>query len=367
MFFPLSFSILSLAAGMTLATPLKRADGISIKLATPSSTISSLNDLELTATVVNEGPQTVSILKYGTVLDDKLPTQSFMVTKDNSPVAFNGIKVSVSMAHTDDTAFAVIEPGKNLTVKHNIASIYDFASAGTGKFTFKPNAHFLMSSQSNDAKMLDASSAPFSHFEVTSSESVDVEITGGLISASSQVLHTRAFNNCTDPTKKNIIDLGYAEAKMLTSNASSYVTAEGNNTLFDEYFGSTPTADVIAVLNGVANENNSSRSLNCVDVYGACTESGLIAYTIIATTDIFFCDIFFQEAVPATSLCNGTSVDDRIVRGGTVLHELTHAIGATVDITYGCEADQALTPAEKVSNADNFNCFTTQVYADTKC
>jgi len=53
--------------------------------------------------------------------------------------------------------------------------------------------------------------------------------------------------------------ISYAEAKMLTSNASSYVTAQGNNTLYNDYFGSTPTSDVIAILNGVADENNATR------------------------------------------------------------------------------------------------------------
>lgn len=66
--------------------------------------------------------------------------------------------------------------------------------------------------------------------------------------------------------------------------------------------------------------------------------------------------------------------------------QLTHAVAGTDDVTYGCAADQALSDANAIKNADNFNvgtllhlflfvtnvltpfqCFTTQVWANTKC
>ena len=37
-----------------------------------------------------------------------------------------------------------------------------------------------------------------------------------------------------------------------------------------------------------------------------------------------------------------------------VLQELS-AVGGTDDVTYGCSADQALSDANKLANADNFN------------
>jgi len=93
--------------------------------------------------------------------------------------------------------------------------------------------------------------------------------------------------------------------------------------------------------------------LNCSDEYDAC-DGGVIAYTLIATTNIYFCDIFYDE-VETTELCSGTSVADRNIRGGTTLHELTHATSNTEDVGYGCDADQELSDSEKISNADNFN------------
>ncbi|KAJ7121859.1 hypothetical protein C8R43DRAFT_850816, partial [Mycena crocata] len=72
----------------------------------------------------------------------------------------------------------------------------------------------------------------------------------------------------------------------------------------------------------------------CVDSFEACP-SGVIAYTVISTTNIYFCSFFFSE-IPSTSLCSGTTIASRNVRGGTTLHELTHAVGNTDDVIYGC-------------------------------
>lgn len=88
----LSFVTLSLVS-CALATPYKRFDGITVELAGPSGSVSSIDDLKFTASVKNTGSEAVKILKYGTILDEKLPTRSFAVTKDGSTVPFTGIKV----------------------------------------------------------------------------------------------------------------------------------------------------------------------------------------------------------------------------------------------------------------------------------
>ena len=107
----------------------------------------------------------------------------------------------------------------------------------------------------------------------------------------------------------------------------------------------------------------------------------------LTRTACSFCDIFFNE-VASTNLCRGTSVASRNVRGGTTLHELTHATSGTSDVGYGCSYDMSLgssSPSSAVRNADNYNvrlvaiflrelfaecgtqCFATQVYQNTQC
>ncbi|KJA29559.1 hypothetical protein HYPSUDRAFT_60416 [Hypholoma sublateritium FD-334 SS-4] len=359
MFFSSPLICLTLAA-VTLATPYKRAEGLVVQVSAPATFISSVNDLTFTASVKNTGSDAVKILKYGTILDEKLPTKSFTVTKDGAAVPFTGIKMSVSLTEVDDSAFVTIAPGATVTVSHSIASLYDFESAGAGKFSFEPVTTFLMASGAQAKVIGNFAKA------TAITNAVEVELSGDIARRDLVRLDKRARDICTTASKKTFIDASFTEAKTLASTAVSYISSRGaSDSLYKAYFGATATSRVSTILNAVATESSTTRTLSCVDTYGACT-SGVIAYTLIATTNIYFCSIFFNE-VPTANLCSGTTVASRNVRGGTTLHEFTHAVGDTDDVTYGCSADQALTDARKVINADNYNCFTTQVYANTKC
>ncbi|KDR84401.1 hypothetical protein GALMADRAFT_275455 [Galerina marginata CBS 339.88] len=367
--------------GFVFATPLKRADGIVVSLVAAASSVDSLDDLKFTATVTNTGAEAVKILKYGTVLDEKLPTKSLVVTKDGAPVSSTGIKLSVSLAEVDESAFAAIAPGESITVSHEgkddprfeilyrsdtdwlllVGSLYDFASSGVGKYTFQPITNFIFADAAEGVpavtNIIKAQAA---------TNSVEVEIKGGLHMRELKKLDARARDICTTASKKSFIDATFTEAKSLASISSSYISSRGSaDALYKAYFGTTATSRVTSILNAVANENSSSRTLSCIDSLGACS-SGVIAYTATSTTNVYFCSIFFDE-VATSRLCSGTFVASRNVRGGTTLHELTHAVGGTDDVTYGCSADQGLSNANKAINSDNYNCFTTQVYANTRC
>ncbi|KAF8165905.1 Metalloprotease [Crassisporium funariophilum] len=362
-------SLVSLALiASSLATPHKRAEGIVVELSA-SSPVSSLSELKFTALVKNTGAEAIKILNYGTILDEKLPTKSFVVTKDGKAVPFTGIKLSVSLTDVDDSAFTTIGAGETVTVSHEIASLYDFASAGVGKFSFDPITSFVVANTPVGKKS--ASTPDFASRLQAVSNAVEVEITGDLSKREFVQLDSRATDICTTASRKSFIDASYSEAKTLASTSSSYITSRGaTDTLYKAYFGATATSRVTSILNAVANENSSSRTLSCVDTYGACS-SGVIAYTVIATTNIYFCSIFFNE-VATSSLCSGTTVASRNVRGGTTLHELTHAVSDTDDVTYGCAADQALSDANSCVNQcpcsqRAIQCFTTQVYANTQC
>lgn len=84
-------------ANVVLTAPSKRAEGLIIELSGPSGSISSIDELKFTATVTNTGSETVKILKYATIMDDQLPTRSFVVTKDGASVPFKGIKVQLAI------------------------------------------------------------------------------------------------------------------------------------------------------------------------------------------------------------------------------------------------------------------------------
>uniref|UniRef100_A0A8H7XZZ9 deuterolysin n=1 Tax=Psilocybe cubensis TaxID=181762 RepID=A0A8H7XZZ9_PSICU len=362
MLFKAYFSFISLI-GFALATPVKQDVAISVDIQTTSTTLASSKDLELVATVTNNGAETVKVLKYGTILDGQLPTRSFIVTKDGNEVPFIGIKLSIALNQIDDSAFATLVPGKNVTVSHKVGALYDFVGAGAGKYTFTPVTKFLFDNSADKETFSTASR--YLKAQVTSVNSVDVELQGEM-AREIMALNTRAVDICTTEPDKSFINSSYIEAKALASMASAYVNSTGaNDTLYTSYFGATPVTEVVTTLDAVAAEDSTNRTLSCVDTYDACTTSGLVAYTVIATTDIYLCPIFFDQ-VPSNDLCTGqTNVTAR--NAINTAFKLTHAVGNTVDIAYGCDADQELTDQDKVLNADNFNCFVTSIFADTEC
>ncbi|KAK0441457.1 Metalloprotease [Desarmillaria tabescens] len=342
------------------ASPYKRDGGLTVSLSGPAMNVTSVDDLKFTATVANTGSESLKILKYGTILDDILPTRSFTITKDGETVPFTGIKLTVSLQNIDDSAFAVISPGESVAVEHELSTLFDFASAGPGTFTFTPVTTFQMVGA--EAGFINAVS--LDKVSVTSS-SVEVHVSGDLAKRDLPVLDARAVDICTSTSQRSFIDASYTEAKSLASIASSYIATNGANSLYTAYYGATSTSTIRGVFNNVASESSSSRTLSCTDTFRACS-SGVIAYTVISTTNVYFCSLFFSE-VPSANLCRGTSVASRNVRGGTTLHELTHATSGTDDVIYGCANDQALSDANQRRNADNYNCFSTQVYQNTQC
>ncbi|KAG2012992.1 hypothetical protein CC2G_009935 [Coprinopsis cinerea AmutBmut pab1-1] len=341
----------------------KRANDLEVVLTTQTSRVASIEDIEITAAVTNNGAETLKLLKYATILDGDLPTSSFTITKDGRPVPFLGVKLSISLSDLDDSAFVTIGAGETVTIVHSgLAALYDFASVGTGSFLFEPRINIVKADE-DDVRV-----SSFSDLTVGTS-SVTVEVTNDVsrrVLGGLNLVEKRARNVCTNASRRSFIDASVSESRTLATAASSYVNSRGtSDSLYVAYWGTNAASRVTSVFNAVANENSSSRTLDCVDQYGVCG-GGTIAYTVIATTNIYYCSIFFNQ-VSISQLCGGTSVAARNVRGGTTLHELTHAVARTDDVAYGCAADQRLSNSQKIINADNYNCFSTQVYANTRC
>ncbi|KAK0436119.1 Metalloprotease, partial [Armillaria borealis] len=338
------------------ASPYKRATSLSVSLSGPATNVTIIDDLRFTAIVSNTGSQPARILKYGTILADILPTRSFTVTKDGETVPLTGIKLTVSLEDIDDSVFAVIPPGQTITVNHVLSTLFDFASAGPGTSTFMPVTSFQTASPM--ARLTNAAS--LDHVSVSSS-SVDVHISGDLAKRDLPVLDARAVDIYTSSSQKSFIDASYTEAKSLAYIGSSYIATNGTNSLYTAYYGATSTSTIRGVFNNVTGEPSRSRALSCTDTFRAGS-SAVIAYTVISTTNVcIFPYAFNGREVSSTNLCRGTSVASRNVRFGATLHELTHATSGTDDVIYGCASDQALSDTNQRINADNYNCFLTQV------
>ncbi|KAG2013052.1 hypothetical protein CC2G_009990 [Coprinopsis cinerea AmutBmut pab1-1] len=180
-------------------------------------------------------------------------------------------------------------------------------------------------------------------------------------------LEERAVNECQDLQRKQFIDKSYIESKVLALSASNYISTYGaEDALYAAYWSSNDPARIRSVYDAVAAENSTTRTLDCNDPYGLC-EDDVLAYALfIESSNIFYCDTFFK-LLPTSSLCNETaSANHTVTRGGATLHELTHAIEGTADLTYRCSY-QGLSPEEQVKNADNYNCFAEAAFVKMWC
>ncbi|KIM28816.1 hypothetical protein M408DRAFT_133737 [Serendipita vermifera MAFF 305830] len=360
-------TIVALGFGLAtqiVATPVKRAAStLVISTSTTRPNTDSTDDIELLVKVENTSEEDVKVLKYGSVLDSELPTQSFIVTQGDQSVAFTGIKLQLAIHNLTDEAYVVIPAGQSVEVTHNkLAGLYAFHEAGTGTFTFAPKQEFLLPTTDGLSKATGDTLTV-----VTNGASVDVHVASDV---SKRDLEERAVLTCTLSAYADFIRASYTEGTALAGLAAQYIAARGtSDPLFRAYFGATTSSIPYNVLYAVSTESSATRTLDCTDPYGGCT-TGVLAYTLTSTTNIYYCPVFFTE-VPLSYLCSGLStVASRDTAGGTTLHELTHALANTEDYQYGCSTDRALaasSPSAAMGNADNYNCFATEVYVQTQC
>ncbi|KAK7037421.1 hypothetical protein VNI00_011171 [Paramarasmius palmivorus] len=323
-----SLVLVTAVAGLALANPLKRVEGLSVKVIDPPSRVNSIEDLKFVTEVTNNGAQAIKLFKYATILDN-LHTRSFIVTKDGAPVKFSGIKPSVSL--TNKKAYTTIEKGQTISVIHEVGPLFDFESAGAGKFLFKPIADFWVAGAD------ERTFGPGSLSKVSAnSDGVEVEVTGDLVKR--VPMQKRASTSCSDPSRTAFIEdrqvqsfqvsfLGLTQTTvmqkarfLLKSLRTTSGTLARTIRCTNLTSGITFAVNVLNIIERVENENDPNRKLFCTDDFSQC-DGTVIAYTYTVTTNIYYCDIFFDE-VPTDQLCSGaTTVNDRNTRGGTTLHE----------------------------------------------
>ncbi|KAI0773565.1 Metalloprotease [Fomes fomentarius] len=356
--FSIALVTLALSGALSFATPAKRTPALEISLTAPTE-VHSIDDIKLTAAVTNTGSEAVKVLKYGTVLDNQFPTRSFFVSKDGIAANFTGIKLQLDLEALDDSAYVTLPAGETVVIEHDVAPLFNFEALGTGTFEFEPVTDF---------QYIEADAKPNAY--QVSAKKVKVNVKGDVMKRELKALEKRSRVSCSNSSQSSFISSSYSEGQSLASIAANYISSRGADSLFTSYFGTGSTTTVRNVFTAVANENSSSRTLNCADPYSVCG-NGVIAYTAITSTssNIYYCSIFYNE-VASSRLCSGTTVASRNIRGGTTLHELTHAVSGTTDVGYGCAFDQNLgqtNPSQAARNADNYNCFATQVYQNTQC
>jgi deuterolysin len=169
-----------------------------------------------------------------------------------------------------------------ILICHEVTPLYDYASAGKGRFDFIPNTSFKVSDRSS----VEATAAP-----------VTVEITDDVFKRELKAKHSshsnlnkRSVVTCADAAKGSFIQSSYIESKEL-ANVALHSLAGGPTSVSNAYFSTNPVGSITDILGAVATESDDSRTLSCTDDFDVC-DGNVIAYTLIATTNVRFSQTF---------------------------------------------------------------------------
>lgn len=350
---------------VVFATPTPREPGgLSVSLSVKETQVATVEDIVVDATVTNSGSEEVRFFKYNTVLDD-LPTQSFVVTtKNGTEVPFTGIRISVDTEEVGEEAYVVIPPGESVTTSHQVGQWYDFESAGIGSFIFAPETNFVVVNPPPEGE--NSTALALADVEVEST-TVEVEVTESVAPANPSEHERRATFTCPNPARAAIIKASYNEAKSLALRAYNWIPGRTNTALYKAYWKTNTAVATRSRFLQIYQENLAARKIGCTDTAGGCT-AGVRAYAFVAfPNNIVFCPHFFDIQVPVSAVCGAVTVNARRVRGGIAIHELSHAVVKTKDYSYGCPSNQQLIASRQIANADNYHCFTTQLYKSMVC
>ncbi|TFK66685.1 deuterolysin M35 metalloprotease [Pluteus cervinus] len=326
------------AASSVFALP-----SVSLKLTGPDD-VEHVADLKVTATVTNTGDETLKLLKDPLSPLSTLPANTFHIEGTTGAVpAFVGIKAkyvpTTAAKSQDPSVFTVLAPGQSVDVQHDLSKAYNFASSGTGAYSFEAHDTFYYVKDNGDVATLQADS-----------EAQFTTVSGTLTVPQPQIRKRVNYNSCSQSQQSDIATALPGVVKY-AKGAYSYLQAHKKSTTrYKSWFGaySKSNHDLVAShYKKIGSSNFNSFTFDC-----SCTDAGTYAYVSPDQYgQIYFCGAFWNA--------NTTGTDSK---AGTIIHESSHFIvnGGTDDYVYGqtkCRALAKSDPSSAVMNADSHEYF----------
>lgn len=249
--------------------------------------------------------------------------------------------------HLNPNPSSPLRLSQNLLI---VSDVYDFSASGPGTFVFDPISRFHVIGPNNTIQPIsDAANAGSVSVTITDVPAAIPEVFKRKLN-----LGKRSRNACKDPKKTAFLDEAITESRELVSISTlNIVTSDRDDPLYKDYFGSNPGAMVTSLYSLIHSDETDWR-LDCEDPLEHCKTGPIIGFTAQVHRTVFFCDRFF-EYLPSKALCDGrTNPENRNLRGGTLLHELTHAMFDAVDISYPCADNKKLPDDQKIKNAATY-------------
>ncbi|KAJ4178076.1 hypothetical protein NW767_014943 [Fusarium falciforme] len=353
-------SAVFLAIGAESHSPLNARSAEAAGLAVTLSP-SSGKATEVEVTIKNDGSNDLSLLRVGTILDER-PVQKMVVVDDaGEQLPFQGIELSVYYEGLESKHYEKLAAGSSVTRLVDLSSVYDFNPG-----TYSIVAEGTFPSVSGTSKESTSISFKSKALSITVKESSAAEV--------KQILSRRSIVETEDcPADKLKANLDGVRNCETLARAAAADAADVHSARFVEYFKSNETearehvsGRLLAVAKECSTTDSGDTRLLCRDDLNVCeTDGPLIAYTTWVNGYIVMCPLFYDTLPPLPQKCHKQD------HATTTIHEMTHARAvyedkapATADRAYGYENSTALTSEEAMYNADSYSLYANAVYMD---
>ncbi|RYP53798.1 hypothetical protein DL769_010446 [Monosporascus sp. CRB-8-3] len=337
----------------------ERSSQLEVELAVPSSGSVS----ELVARIKNVGTTDLNLLKFGTILDDKLPIQKVVVLDEaGEEVQAKAIHPSLDYDALQSKHFQLLKAFESVETIIDAATVHSFDISGTYSFVVEG---LIPLAVAPSTKL----SGPPAYVK-SNTVSMYVEARTASFQGSRYIEgRTNLVVAGCNGTKHEVITAALSNCNRLALAAAADAR-DPASARFVEYFKTNSSATrqtVVERLEAAAEECRTVDSgvsrLFCYDYYGVCETSDgpLVAYTMWSFDTMVMCPLFYERP-PLPTGCH------RQCHATTVIHETTHCGGVyspmTQDYAYGYEECMALEPDWALLNADTYSLYANAVYLD---
>ncbi|KAI0347608.1 peptidyl-Lys metalloendopeptidase [Trametopsis cervina] len=330
----------TLIALVASAVAVSATPGLTLTLS-GADKVDGVNNLKIVATVKNTGDETLKLLNDPRGVLNKLPTEAFQITHDNTGAspAFTGVKVKYvpSTAAKIGSSFTVLAPGEETSVVHDLSTAFNFTSTGQGSYSFAAKNQFFYVDPETNSPVEFFADHPQAH---------TAAISGKLAVARPTVSKRATYTGCSSSQQSQLVSAASA-AQSYAAAAYQYTSTNTASTpRFTTWFGTYTSAHHSTILTHYSNLNGNTYSGYHFDC--TCTESDTYAYVYPDDFGhVYLCGAFWQAPTTGTDS-----------KGGTLIHESSHFTknAGTQDYVYGQSAAKSLAKsnsAEAIENADN--------------
>ena len=320
-------------------------------------------DVTCKVTLTNSHNEGYYLLKRDTPLEP-INSNIFSITQGDNTIPYDGLLYQRIMPTRDEYVFVPTKSSVALTV--DLSHSYNFNRKGSYSVKLDTKFVYYQPADSNTSNQHVISNTE--HFKMAGSEdsrrpteaeelrrnsssikSLDLDVSN-FARAGAYVTPSMAGNYYSNDgqttaivydTVYNILDTSY---NAVDSNYRNF---------YSTWFGTRYSGYMSTVKGAYLNIKSAMQTYKYTMYFDGpeCAKiKNVIAYTYKGSTVIYLCTLYRSE--PNTKGSN--------TKVGTVLHEFTHAVARTDDITYGqsnCAALARSQPSRAIQNADNYRCF----------